>query len=56
MADAPVDDSVAHLGDHPADHGRVDHHLHLDVLAGGLGQRPASRDCCSSVRSMTLRT
>src|SRR5690349_13300178 len=34
--DGTVDDGVADGGDESAEHGRVDHDLHLDVLAGGL--------------------
>src|SRR5919108_99923 len=36
--DGAVDHLVAHPGHHPADHRRVDDHLHLDVLPGGPGQ------------------
>src|SRR5690349_11876685 len=39
----PPDAAVEHLvpdpGDHAADHGRVDQHLEVHVLAGGPGER-----------------
>ena len=38
-ADGAVDDGVADGGDEATEHDRVDDHLEVDALAGGVGER-----------------